>query len=219
MAKVLNPLNSSEARGRVGGLVYNTWRGIRTVKTHTDPAHQDDPKRQAHKNVVQAAGLRWQTLTDLQRAAWHHYANEHPDLDWTGRPLRLAGFHWYVRIQVRMIDAGWDYIDDPPSDFCRLTINVFTAEQVGNLVRLVWDLPITDPLDEYQIAFFRTKPLSPGRNPTLHDAYYLQYALYAWGTIDDEGPAPGTYTYWARPIRINGTVATWLKARVTFTGA
>ena len=34
MAKVINPLLSVEARGRMGGIVYNTWHGISYAKAH-----------------------------------------------------------------------------------------------------------------------------------------------------------------------------------------
>lgn len=38
MAKVTLPLMSAEARGKVGGLIYNTWRGNSTVKIKKAPA-------------------------------------------------------------------------------------------------------------------------------------------------------------------------------------
>jgi hypothetical protein len=213
MAKVLNPLNSTEARGRVGGLVYNTWRGIRYVKTHTQPGHQSDPKRQAHKLIVQEAGLRWQTLSDAQRAAWTHYANTHTDIDWTGSPKRIAGYHWYVRIQTRRQDVGEGYDDTPPSITCRWKHSGLAAGWWVDHIDLYWDL--LDPSSPFQLYtdIWLAGPHSAGRNPTIHDAtrnaiqnqdereYYIYDLTQGW------------YTIFVRIICANGITAPWLSLR------
>jgi hypothetical protein len=218
MAKVLNPLNSSEARGRVGGLIYNTWRGIRTVKSHTDPAHQSDPKRQAHKNIVQAAGQRWRTITPAQRSAWDHFANQHPDIDWTGRPVRLAGFHWYVRIQVRLHDISLGYIDDPPQGPCLLRTKQFNLETTGYTIRaqdFYYDPPESDG---HRIQFWISRPHSIGRKITIHDIYYHGWEMADAGAYYFEDLTIGYYTVFAREIRENGMIATWQQATIYLAG-
>jgi hypothetical protein len=215
MAKVLNPLNSSEARGRVGGLVYNTWRGIRTVKTHTDPAHQSDPLRQAHKLVVQEQAQRWKTLSDVERADWNAYADAHPDIDWTGRPVRLAGFHMFVRLQTHVVDMLGYFTSEIPDAPCDLMLEDFANSLVGSDVELTWDTSHPDPGWEHYLQIMRTHPLSAGRQPTLHDAYLLAWRAYNFGGYSDEGLPAGTYTYFARPFWTNGTHGAWLSTRAT----
>lgn len=215
MAKVLNPLNSSEARGRVGGLVYNTWRGIRTVKTHTDPGHQDDPKRVAHKIIVQESGQRWKTITNAQRAAWEHFANTHTDIDWTGRPVRLAGFHWYVRIQTRLIDAFQEYIDDPPETPCTTPPLNPAYHLLDDKVHITWDYLVGTGSNTHNIRFCRTHLHSAGRHPTFHDAYYIGHEDYSEPEKIIGGHSPGVYTYFLRNLKLNGMAATWELLRVT----
>jgi len=77
MAKVIGPLHSSEARGRMGGLVFNTWRGLNVVKQSTSPAN---PRTIAQLNiraiaVGQARG--WQGESAANQAAWDAYASTH----------------------------------------------------------------------------------------------------------------------------------------------
>lgn len=213
MAKVLNPLNSSEARGRVGGLVYNTWRGIRTVKTHTDPGHQDDPLRHAHFEKIRDAGKRWATIGDDLRASWNHFANAHPQIDWTGRPVRLAGFHWYVRIQVTLQDIQQAYNDTPPTEPCTCTPLALAIESIYPSLYLSWTIDPLVPVNTYDVQCFLTRPHSAGRHPTLHDAYLYDYTFYETGYAW-VGPLPlGIYTVFARPIHWNGMIGNW--ARIT----
>jgi hypothetical protein len=212
VAKVLDPLHSAEARGRVGGLVYNTWRGIHTVKTHTDPAHQDDPKRQAHKAIVQAAGIRWRSLTAAQRAGWSDYAAAHPQLDWTGKPQRIAGYHWYVRIQTVRQDIGEGYDDDPPTLPNVATFSTFEAvEDEGDLV-VNWSYQSPDwDWDGYMDTWL-AGPFTAGRSPSIHDARrnFIEDAFT--GTYAIDSLAAGFYTVFARLVRDNGLVGVWEKA-------
>jgi hypothetical protein len=217
MAKVLGPLFSQEARGRVGGLVYNTWRGLHTVKTHIDPEHEDDPLRQAHKNIVTAAGKRWQTISAAQRAAWDHYATQHLQPDWSGTPVRLAGFHWYVRIQTVRQDCRRGYNDDPPGPLPFNSITSCTAEQGEFDLVIAWNLALEPIPGLWFMDIWKSKALSAGRSPTIHDA------TRCW--LDDAGayvayieyPGAGTYTFFYRLICSSGIRLTWAKIALTAT--
>jgi len=209
MAKVTNPLHSNEARGRVGGLVYNTWRGLRVVKTHTPPAHEDDPKRQAHKAIVQAAAIHWRSITPDQRAAWDHYADTHFDLDWTGTPKRLAGYHWYVRIQTIRADLLQPYADNPPTDTCLARLELAAEDAGGGIILLTWDPTLADDPYAYVTQIWGAGPHSPGRTITLHDVTRITFTPFpdAYGLW--ETGSGGTYTVWARPIRLTGLTGPW----------
>lgn len=212
MAKVTQPLGSAEARGRVGGYVYNTWRGLHTVKTHKAPAHESDPLRQAHKAIVQAAGIRWQSISPERRSSWNQFANEHPDIDWTGNPKRLPGYAWYVRIQTRLIDIGATYIDDPPSAFSLPLISGLAAsyEPGDGLIYLSFSMSL--PVGTFFSDTWSTRPLSAGRTPSLHDAYRRVILPDYVDPVTWEPPGAGTYTVWLRMIRDNGLLTPWLRS-------
>jgi hypothetical protein len=213
MAVVTQPLASAEARGSVGGLTYNTWRGRHTVKTRTAPAYSPGGAREAQKNIVQAAGQRWQTLTDEQRAAWTNYANLHPDVDWTGQPKRLAGYHWYVRIQTRLKLTGLAYIDEPPVTTCHCDISALRCETWEGSFDFIWTPYTSDGETHYYVELWLAGPFSAGRHPTLHDAK----RKLAWVLIDEEyvfhSLTPGYYTGFARPIRDNGVAGPFSSCR------
>jgi hypothetical protein len=213
MAKVLSPLHSSEARGRVGGLVYNTWRGIRTVKTHTDPDHEDDPKRVAHKLIVQAAGARWRDLTGEQRAAWTAFADLHPETDWTGTPKRLAGYHWYVRVQTKRQDLDVGYNDTPPVDQVLCSISRLVIFTSFGDAYLQWDPAGPYDPDTTRVEIYATGPHSPGRSPTLHEATRFGYGDMVTG-FTYIGGTPGDWmTYFARPILTSGLMGPWASVK------
>jgi hypothetical protein len=209
VAKVLDPLHSVEARGRVGGLVYNTWRGIRTVKSHTDPTHQDDPKRHAHFLKIRDAGKRWGTLDPSQRAAWGDFSNEHLDIDWTGKPVHLAGYHWYVRVQVHLKDLNLDYVDDPPVDLCLWTPGPISIDSELPLVWLMYPSPLPPSQYDTYMQVFSAGPHPPGRKMSLHDATLQDFNDAYEGFSSLYYPDPGYYTWFLRPVRFSGMVGTW----------
>lgn len=70
MAKVIGPLSSFEARGKVGSVVYGVWKGINTVRQMFIPAN---PNTQAQQNIRAAMKISvtaWQGLTPANKLTW-----------------------------------------------------------------------------------------------------------------------------------------------------
>jgi hypothetical protein len=209
MAKVLNPLNSTEARGKVGGLVYNTWRGIRTVKTHTPPSGQGvGPRAVAFDKIVQA-GKRWSTLTDAQRRAWYDYAQNHVEPHWTGVDKRLPAYNWYVRIQVNRQWIGKGYEDTPPQSVVPATFPDLAATFDDIEIAITWDPHDVGGAGVVFATIFYAGPHSPGYHATLHDAKHYDCCDYFDGEYAFEPGAEGTYTIFLRPHAADGVPGTW----------
>jgi len=104
MAKVTMPLMSAEARGKVGGIVYNTWRGKSTVKVKKAPAQPRTPRQLLIRAFATTCARAWAGLTQVVRDGWTAYANSHPDTDWTNSPKRLTGLNFYLRCATRCLD-------------------------------------------------------------------------------------------------------------------
>lgn len=100
MAKILNPLMSAEARGKIAGIIYNTWRGISYAKIFTAPAQPQTQKQLNIRSYMTEAVRSWRSLTSAQRSGWSTYANTHTELDWTGNPRRITASNWYCRCYV-----------------------------------------------------------------------------------------------------------------------
>jgi hypothetical protein len=215
LAKVINPLNSAEARGKVNGLVYNTWRGIHYVKTNTPPSHEGDEKRQIRKNIVQAAAVRWQTISEEDRSAWRYYATTHFDISWTGAPKRISGFNWYVRIQVALQDISIGYVDSPPSVANASYLEDPIAEYDTGFIYVRAAAFHPDDAENYWLDIWSTKPLSAGRNPSLHDAYRRVIVNANETDFRFHEIGAGTYTVFVRTISIHGLCNPFVSMRVS----
>lgn len=115
MAKVVGPLNSTEARGGVGALIYNTWRGIRYVKRFTSPSQPRTNRQLAIRAFLTQYVRGWRVLGAVPIAAWNTYASAHPVIDWTGSAHRLTGCNWYCALNVLLADMGKTAITNPPT--------------------------------------------------------------------------------------------------------
>lgn len=217
MAKVIGPLHSTEARGVIGGLIYNTWRGIRTVKRMTSPCQP----RTARSLKIRALTIRlvryWQTLETAERASWNDYAAAHPVLDWTGIAKRLTGCNWFVGLNLRRLELYPDPVDTPPIVAAPLPANNF--QLVGSAVTLTatWT-PTAGNMLVAQI--FLLGPHSAGKQGKIEQAKLLSYTTGEEGTKVVTPLLPGTYTMFVRIMsEDDGQVSTWVSASAVVTAA
>lgn len=217
MAKVVGPLHSSEARGSVGSLCYVTWRGISVVKTRSGPTTQYSDAQVAIRTKAALATASWQSLTDAQRDAWHDYALNHLDIDWTGNPQRLTAYNWYVRANVRAQLCGAAIRTDPPTHNLDQGLTDFHIDDANGGFFIYWGVDPWPPAAGLRVEFYFTGPHSPARHPTLKQCIRLASELadslyYSWTPID-----PGFYTVFGRFIHPQGVVAAWHRTTGTAT--
>lgn len=204
-AKVLDPLRSAEARGKVGGLSYNTWRGISTVKTCGSPANQQTAARIEARRKLIYYSQRWQTITQAQRNAWIAYADAHLVLDWTGNPVRLTGHQMYVGLSVNAERAGATPSDDPPAIVGPLPLPSFTATYDVGTGDVIFASDYDGYTTDHFVDIWVSGPHTAGRNPSIKEskvllidtapvAVPLESTLATWASVDNAGgPA------WANP--------------------
>lgn len=214
MAIVVDPLRSSEARGKVGALSYNTWRGRHTVKTCGIPGNQLTAARIEARRKLIYWSQQWQLLDSAIRAAFEAYAATHPRPDWTGQPLRLTGHQLYVgsRVQVeRTGEAGlaypWEY---PPPDPL-LTFSA-EAEPATGYVTFFWSH--VRMLPDYYIDIWDSGTVSAGRNPSIKESKaFLLLPIDQQPSYDNLIPW-GWHVFHARAIDgKTGIVSAWLQFR------
>lgn len=209
MAKVINPLLSVEARGRFAGLVYNTWHGISTVKAHSGPNQPNSAAQLAARARLTTITAQWRALTQANRDAWSVYADQHPESDWTGNPLRLTGQNWYVRCSIQLARIGESAVATPPAVAAPDPVVGF------NLALTVADLTqqFTSPVDGTDmIDTFMLGPVSTGVDPKFEHAIWRRSV-----NTDVQQPdilvlaaAPGRWRAWARIIATaTGLVSSW----------
>jgi len=207
MAVVHNPLISTEARGKVGGMIWNTWRGRAYVKSKTAPA-QPRSQRQLNIRAISTMLIRkWQTLGATIIGNWNDYARDHPDIDWSGNPKRLTGANWYLRCNLRLLDNGYPATQTPPATAAPAAPASFAAGDGTSQSILTWTaMPGTDTIAE----IWMFGPHSPGIQAKIVRARRKSAETGESGTTTITGLIPGTHTFFLRIIKeADGLTSPW----------
>jgi len=208
VAKVVGPLHSSEARGRMAGLIFNTWRGIAYVKAFCAPAQPRSTIQLQIRAWTTMLVRYWQSLSDTYRAQWNDYAVTHPDTDWSGNPKRLTGANWFVRCSLHLLQQGIALVEtapivpapDAPTDFAAAngilqSIITWTATAGTNMA-----------IDIYHLG-----PISQGIAPKITRARHLAYEDGETATFTATGLVVGRHWFWARIVsEDDGLASTWV---------
>lgn len=217
MAKVISPLHSAEARGKVEGIIYNTWRGMNTVKTFKSPAQPRTKLQLLHRAYCVQMARAWGELSDLQRAGWNDYADNHPDIDWTGSPKRLSGFNWYVRCNTRILRLAGTPIDDPPVENAPPPLGAFAAGDGVLQSILTWTF--ADGADN-RFWIYGVGPLSQGVQAKREKAVIIGAGTASMETLTLSGLFVGRYTLWGVVVNLaTGLVSTYVSDTADITAA
>ena len=200
MAKVIGPLHSTEARGRLDSLVYGTCRGIRFVRSFIDPVFKSPDCRLAQQARIHAANLAWKSLSDAQRISWHAYAQSHPRLDWTGVYIRPSGYNAFVACYTIVLRAGGTPLTTAPSSSLPLPVSSFSVVQSSNNARVAWIPTSQLTAHTYLAQIFRQGPFSTGRLPDTHHRSIIAHVSTGSSPYDDPLVENGRYAYWLRVI-------------------
>jgi len=208
MARVLNPLNATEARGRVGGLVYNTWRGARYVKPNTSPAQPRTPRQLQIRAWTTYLVRYWALISADNRGFWNDYATSHPDIDWTKSPKRLTGLNWFVRCNLRLLDLALSIIEAPPAVAAPDAPSDFVATGAAGSIGTTWTAMAGTNL---QADLWVAGPFSVGVAAKIERAKHAGYSDGESPPINLSPLQPGRYTCWLRTIdEDTGLASPWV---------
>ena len=181
MPKVFRPLFSDQARGGFQGVVFNTWRGINTVKKNTAPSNQQTEARILARTRMINASKAWSELTEDQRSGWRTFANEHTELDWTGAMLKKTGFDWFVSCYVNSIRCGGDGVTTAPTSGAPSAPSDLTLSASGGAITAAYTLTSQA---NYAVQIWATDPMSKGINAVKEMAKWVKNASYATASTE-----------------------------------
>ncbi len=217
MAKVISPLHSAEARGKVEGLIFNTWRGFNTVKTFKSPAQPRTKIQLLMRAYAVQMARAWGELSDIQRDGWNDYAVNHPDIDWTGSPKRLSGFNWYIRCNTRILRLAGPVISDPPEENAPPPMAAFAAGDGVNESILTW---VFGDGAANRHWIYGVGPLSQGRDAKREAAVIVGAGTASQQTLTLTGLFVGRYTFWGVVVNIDtGLISTYVTDTADITAA
>lgn len=212
MAKVVGPLNSIEARGSVGSLTYNTFRGISTVKGRCPKEPRDSFAQLAVRELTRQATAYWQAMERIDVDLWNAYAQIHTEADWTGQTKRISGYNWFIRINVRRLLAGAVISADLPTAVWTFVPLVLEVSSVGLDMLFEW----TDPYDyhpEFAVVEVRSAlSQSAGRTfnlPETNTVFRTDFYALSTTVIDAN---TGYFTFYFRIIDGSGIVSPWQRS-------
>lgn len=215
MAKCLGPAHSTEARGAVGPLNYNTWRGVRVIKQKTGPS-QPRTQRQllVRSELVKFARL-WAGLTSAQRAAWTTWANDHPTTDWTGSSRRMTGMNAYAKANFMLQDTGNTLLTSPPAVNPPEPIAGLALTPGSGTLSVAWT-PTGGTATQVDIWLWG--PHSAGQIAKLARARHSFYGPGETSPKAYSALAAGTWTVYIRAVsETTGLVSSWVTADAVVT--
>ena len=195
MAKTNGPLFSSEARGGVGGIVHNTYRGLHTVKAKTAPHQSSSPKALQQRALSIDMARAW---ADCQyKAEWDAYAVEHATSGFGG-VIRPSGANCFVALNTQIKRFGLEFpIDRPPTAPSPPPVNILAVSLSPPSTVLVWDSPLIPQLD---LDVWLEGPRSKGRISNLNNASHYGYTDSSEGVFGISYLLPGAYTFYIRSV-------------------
>jgi len=218
MAKVINPLMSQAARGKVGGIVFNQWRGFAVVKGLRSPTQPNTPAQLNARARLASCSAAWGALSSTERAAWQQYAIDHLETDWTGQPKRLTSQNWFVRCTTRLLLVGGAQVDTPPATVAPAApadAALACAGGAGTALTFDW----TTPADaNVTFLVYHAGPLSAGRIPRFEQASILTTLgsqLVGAQTLIAQCPA-GRHGVWVVAVsEVNGLASAPIFVEIT----
>jgi len=115
MAKVKDPLFSSDARGKVGGIVFSKAKQGSTVRIRTNPSQPQTADQLLVRGYLSQASQNWAALTAQQRTDWAEWAALHPVTNAFGDQVYLSGHQAYCSLAAVLLALGKSLPTTPPA--------------------------------------------------------------------------------------------------------
>lgn len=215
MAKVVNPLMSAQARGKVGGLVFNSWRGQNTVKGFKSPSQPRTTRQLAVRSYLATLSRAWAGLTQAQRDTWDAWAAAHLVSDWTGQPVRMTGENAFIKCNSLMLDQAKSTVTTAPVVSAPTSLAGFTPTGGSGQISCAWTARAgtADTVDLWVYG-----PHSAGRKPTIVKAKHNSYKPGETTPGIITGLGAGLYTVYARVVsETDGQCSAFVAADATVT--
>lgn len=195
--------------------MFNSWRGLSTVKMKTSPSQPRSARQLRMRAFLTTCSRAWAGLTSAQRDGWTAWANDHPETDWTGQPKRMTGQDAYVRHNTRLLDMGFAVTASAPT--------TVAPANVSNLVLTPGAGQISCAFTAFggtttQVDVWIVPAHSAGIKPTPTMAHHKVYGPGETTPIVVTGLAAGLTTIYIRSVsETDGQASAFVTADATVT--
>lgn len=174
----------SEVRGKVGDVIFsrNTYGAY--VRDYVIPLNPNTTYQQTARNLMSAAVILWQGLSEDQRTQWRAYASELIRTNRYNDLSRLSGYNAFIMQAINRSRMSLSPLSVPngfnrPEQYKAVS---FKADTTLGLYTLQWspNIALSDRLFVYA-----TPGLSPGINFVKAEFRYLtSYSSFAGGSAN-----------------------------------
>jgi|GEM_PF-1833789 len=205
MAVLTGPLHSSEARGRTGDLIYNTYRGVSYVKAHAHYQSGLSAKQQAIQETARWVTQNWHDLPSTTHSQWAAFAAAHPLPHWSGHPKRISAYNWYMKLGwPEMWYFGYGITSPPAALPALIPLNMSVVWDAGNFIQS-WTPQTPGPTFTWHIDAWLQGPDPFPQAPTIKRARLQSFAPEPQGENYIADLGPGHYNFFTRAIHASGS--------------
>lgn len=150
----------SSLKGKVGGTIYQSYRGATMVKTRTPGGGVKSERWQASKNCLGTLASGWRALPAASQAAWAAAAPSFPYIDKFGNPQIPSGYQLYITLNVPLFCRGLPILLVPPAPGIKVNITgLALAIPDVNTMNVTWTTPNAAG---YRLVFYMSNMISKG---------------------------------------------------------
>lgn len=221
MARVLNPLNSQDAKGSIGGITYTKSPAGNVAKKKSDPVRRSEPYKQSNRSRVGFLARAYGGLTQAQRNSWKDWAIDHPQPDGFGGTFIMSGINAFVKLNFNAMRMGgtsaWEVL--PPAAASPASIATFSAvtgaTNAGD-IDLTWTHNGTAEATDFNEIQIAGPFLSPGRKE-VYSRFKYENAEPGTTLLRTVPNLDEDMYYWFRCRYIDeaGQVSAWLYSQAT----
>lgn len=165
----------SDARGKIGGMVYSRNTSGAYIRTKVTPVNPVSEFSSRSRGIFKTISQLWATgLTDVQRAAWRTFASTHPFTNIFGDALILSGVAMFQAVNRRFGELGVTYLLTPTGDYSSDTVvgydvPLFT-ETAAVPISVILNILTAGTAPTHGVFYaFMTPPIPEGRVPQKND--------------------------------------------------
>jgi hypothetical protein len=214
MAIVIGPLHSSEARGAVGGLVYNSYRGRAYVKANVAPKTQYSEDQVNTRAIMSPVIALWQAISDAQRTDWAIFANLHLWPSWTGSDTRLSGWNWFAKVNFRLQKMNLTLRQNPPDVIDSVFLNDISVTDSPGVSEITWTPSPPAPKINWSVWCWLSPPHSAAKHPSIKLCKLYSISAFLDNFADIYTPLPGYHTVWIVPVSDQGITMPAIPVRI-----
>ena len=186
----------SDARGRIGGVVFTRNKSGLVVRSRIKPLNPRSTYQQTQRAYASTVASHWASITAQQRADWQAYAL---NTGWTNRlgdVINIGGEAAFVRSNTIRLLMGMPILEAAPTEYGKATSTVLTVTASAATQTPVIAEPSSGFDGEttgHTLAFFAAMPQPGSRDMAPTRFRYLEHLI---GTTGNPVSWPHTLGSW-----------------------